>query len=198
MLLIVLLLWAGVATAQQAATGEPEPGSFEETLANLPVEALHQVQGEDNLHLIAAYYYGDARQWPRVYGANRAIIGRNPSVIHRGQILKIPLPAGWAPLEPYDRFLARVRAAGIPGLTAPPEAGGGKPAAEAAPEPAPRVGAPSPRAAQTTEAASEAPAEPASPLATEPAPAPAAQPAPPAAPEPPRAAEPAPPAPRSY
>jgi hypothetical protein len=100
-------------------------------LANLPVEALHQVQREDNLHLIAAYYYGDARQWPRVYTANRGLIGKNPSVIHKAQILKILLPAGWAPLEPYDHFLARVRATGIPGLTAPPEAGGGKSAAEA-------------------------------------------------------------------
>ena len=131
MLLFILLVWTGVAAAQETATGEPAPGSFEQTLANLPVEALHQVQREDNLHLIAAYYYGDARQWPRVYTANRGLIGKNPSVIHRGQVLKVLLPAGWAPLEPYDRFLARVRATGIPGLTAPAEAGGGKPAAEA-------------------------------------------------------------------
>ena len=127
----LFLLWTGIAPAQETATGQPAPGSFEQTLANLPVEALHQVQREDNLHLIAAYYYGDARQWPRVYAANRTLIGANPSVIHRGQVLKILLPAGWAPLEPYDRFLARVRATGIPGLTAPAEAGGGKPAAEA-------------------------------------------------------------------
>ena len=127
----LFLLWTGIAPAQETAMGQPAPGSFEQTLANLPVEALHQVQREDNLHLIAAYYYGDARQWPRVYAANRTLIGANPSVIHRGQVLKILLPAGWAPLEPYDRFLARVRATGIPGLTAPAEAGGGKPAAEA-------------------------------------------------------------------
>jgi len=127
----LFLLWTGVAPAQETATGEPAPGSFEQTLANLPVEALHKVQVEDNLHLIAAYYYGDARQWPRVYAANRGLIGKNPSVIHKAQILTIHLPAGWAPLEPYDRFLARVRATGIPGLTAPPETGGGKAAAEA-------------------------------------------------------------------
>jgi len=119
--MLLVLLWTGVATAEQVGTGEPSPGSFEEMLANLPVEALHQVQGEDNLHLIAAYYYGDARQWPRVYAANRALIGRNPSVIHKGQILKIHLPAGWAPLEPYDHFLARVRATGIPGLSKLPK-----------------------------------------------------------------------------
>ncbi|MGH7364479.1 MAG: LysM peptidoglycan-binding domain-containing protein, partial [Candidatus Methylomirabilales bacterium] len=100
MLLFILLVWTGVAAAQETATGEPAPGSFEQTLANLPVEALHQVQVEDNLHLIAAYYYGDARQWPRVYAANRALIGGNPSVIHKGHVLKIHLPAGWAPLEP--------------------------------------------------------------------------------------------------
>jgi len=101
--LVLLLLCTGVGTAQQAGTGEPAPGSFEEMLANLPVEALHQVQREDNLHLIAAYYYGDARQWPRVYTANRGLIGKNPSVIHRGQVLKVLLPAGWAPLVSHLR-----------------------------------------------------------------------------------------------
>ncbi|MGH7408306.1 MAG: LysM peptidoglycan-binding domain-containing protein, partial [Candidatus Methylomirabilales bacterium] len=135
------LLWTGIAPAQETAMGQPAPGSFEQTLANLPVEALHQVQREDNLHLIAAYYYGDARQWPRVYAANRTLIGANPSVIHRGQVLKILLPAGWAPLEPYDRFVARVRATGIPGLTAPAEAGGGK-AEASAPTAAPAAVAP--------------------------------------------------------
>ena len=129
LLLPLLLLGAGVAAAQETATGQPEPGSFEQTLADLPVEALHQVGREDNLHLIAAYYYGDARQWHKVYAANRPLIGRNPSVIHKGQILTVHLPAGWAPLEPYGHFLARVRAAGLPGLNAPTEAGGGKPPA---------------------------------------------------------------------
>ena len=164
MLLFILLVWTGVATAQETATGEPAPGSFEEMLANLPVEALHQVQREDNLHLIAAYYYGDARQWPRVYTANRALIGKNPSVIHKAQILKILLPAGWAPLEPYDHFLARVRATGIPGLTAPAEAGGGKPVAEAAPPAGTTAGAtaPAPPASPTPPAAPEPPAAPAS------------------------------------
>jgi hypothetical protein len=159
MLVLLMLLGTGVAWAQETATGEPVPGSFEQTLANLPVEALHQVKTEDNLHLIAAYYYGDARQWPRVYGVNRSLIGRNPSVIHRGQIFKILLPAGWAPLEPYDHFLARVRATGIPGLTAPIEAGGGR-AAEAAPP-----AAPEPPAAPASESA-------APPAAPEPAPTP--------------------------
>ncbi|MGH7407293.1 MAG: LysM peptidoglycan-binding domain-containing protein [Candidatus Methylomirabilales bacterium] len=125
----LFLSWTGLAAAQETATGQPAPGSFEQTLAYLPVEALHQVGREDNLHLIAAYYYGDARQWPKVFAANRTLIGRNPSVIHKGQILTVHLPAGWAPLEPYGYFLARVRASGIPGLTAPTEAGGGKPPA---------------------------------------------------------------------
>ena len=139
----LFLLWTGLASAQETATGQPAPGSFEQTLANLPVEALHQIQREDNLHLIAAYYYGDARQWPKVYAANRNLIGAKPSIIHKGQILKILLPAGWAPLEPYDRFLARVRATGIPGLTAPAEAGGGK-AEASAPPAAPAAAAPAP------------------------------------------------------
>ncbi|MGH7394999.1 MAG: hypothetical protein ACREJF_05295, partial [Candidatus Methylomirabilales bacterium] len=47
----------------------------------------------------------------------------------------------WAPLEPYDRFVARVRGTGIPGLTAPAEAGGGK-AEASAPTAAPAAVAP--------------------------------------------------------
>lgn len=125
LLLLSLLFAPMVAAAQETATGLPEAGSFEQTLADLPVEAMHQVQVEDNLHLIAAYYYGDARQWPKVYAANRALIGRNPHIIHKGQVLTVHLPSGWAPLEPYGHFLARVRASGIPGLTAPTESRGG-------------------------------------------------------------------------
>ena len=53
----------------------------------------------------------------------------------RTPLFKTPLPDAWTPLEPYDRFPGRVRETGVPDPTTPPETGGGKPAAEAAPAP---------------------------------------------------------------
>ena len=87
----------------QAPGAAPGPGSQ----ATLPVEALHLVQKLDNLHLLAAYYYGDARQWVRILEANRAAI-QNPSVIHPGQVLHLHLSPDWTPAEPYLQWKTRV------------------------------------------------------------------------------------------
>jgi len=91
-------------------------------------DAVHQVMPGDDLHLIAGYYYGDARQWERIWDANRGQI-RNPNVIERGALLRIPDAA--APAQPYPDFVARTR----PGYPGPGEA---RPAPAAAP-PAPEV-----------------------------------------------------------
>jgi hypothetical protein len=48
------------------------------------------VKAGDNLSKIAKQHYGDERLWPRIYEANRAIIGKNPNLIHPGQKLEIP------------------------------------------------------------------------------------------------------------
>ncbi|MDZ4340157.1 MAG: hypothetical protein U1B94_08085 [candidate division NC10 bacterium] len=74
----------------------------------IPVEARHQVQASDNLHLLAAYYYGDARQWVQILKANEGGI-KYPSVIHPGQILRILLSPDWNPPEPYTEWKQRVR-----------------------------------------------------------------------------------------
>ena len=52
-------------------------------------DALHEVLPGDDLRLIAGYYYGDARQWERIWKANRDQI-RNPNRVERGTILRIP------------------------------------------------------------------------------------------------------------
>ncbi|MGH7371384.1 MAG: LysM peptidoglycan-binding domain-containing protein, partial [Candidatus Methylomirabilales bacterium] len=77
----------------QAPAGTPSE-------AATPIEALHQVQSNDNLHLLAAYYYGDARQWVQILDTNRDGI-QNPSVIQPGQILRISLSPSWNPSESY-------------------------------------------------------------------------------------------------
>ncbi len=69
-------------------------------------DIVHQVQRGDNLHLIAGYYYGDARQWEKIWRMNRAEV-RNPNRIEPGTLLRVPDAA--TPAEPYADFLARVR-----------------------------------------------------------------------------------------
>ncbi len=93
--------------ATLAAQGEPKSflGGLE---ASLPVEALHQVQPTDNLHLLAAYYYRDARQWRRIFNANQGVI-KNPNLIYINQIVRVPLSPGWTVMEPYAEWKARVQ-----------------------------------------------------------------------------------------
>ena len=69
---------------------------------------LHRVGKEENLHLLAAYYYGDARQWNKIYQLNQKKI-KNPNVIQEGQILKIDVPPGWQPRFSLPEFMDKER-----------------------------------------------------------------------------------------
>ncbi len=93
-------------------------------------EIMHQVQRGDDLRLIAGYYYGDTRQWERIWKTNRSQV-RNPNRIQPGALLRIP--DAMAPPESYADFLARVRRS-----TAMAE-----PSEGTAPEPPGGAGAPS-------------------------------------------------------
>jgi hypothetical protein len=88
--------------------------SFPEALAAAPADpqdTLHQVLPGDDLHLLAGYYYGDARQWERIWQANRDQVS-NPNRIRRGTLLRIPDVT--PPAEPYADFVARSRRAQLP------------------------------------------------------------------------------------
>lgn len=56
---------------------------------HVPEAFLYEVKGNDNLHWLAARFYGDARQWVRIYQANRDTV-RNPSLLEIGQQIRIP------------------------------------------------------------------------------------------------------------
>ena len=43
----------------------------------------------DTLSKIAKQFYGDAKQWKKIFEANSDSI-KNPDLIHPGQVLKIP------------------------------------------------------------------------------------------------------------
>ncbi|MGH7433596.1 MAG: LysM peptidoglycan-binding domain-containing protein, partial [Candidatus Methylomirabilales bacterium] len=102
--------------------------------AAAPIEALHQVQSNDNLHLLAAYYYGDARQWVQILDTNRDGI-QNPSVIQPGQILRISLSPSWNPSESYVEWRRRVHDLTPAATLTPLQAPGQRPAAPKATSP---------------------------------------------------------------
>jgi nucleoid-associated protein YgaU len=49
----------------------------------------HIVVSGESLSTIAKREYGDANDWPKIYWANRKIV-KSPSLIHAGQVLRIP------------------------------------------------------------------------------------------------------------
>ena len=48
------------------------------------------VEPGDTLRSIALSVYGDADEWPRIYAANRELIGSNPDALQAGMRLQIP------------------------------------------------------------------------------------------------------------
>jgi len=72
----------------------------------------HEVLAGDCLHLIAGYYYGDARLWERIWKANKQSV-RDPNVLALGTVLVVPDAA--VPDQPYPDFAARTRGCGPTG-----------------------------------------------------------------------------------
>lgn len=68
--------------------------------ARLPSPAGHvRVHGGDALWLVAAHRLGPdaseqaiAQYWPRIFAANRAVVGDDPNLIQPGQELRLPAP----------------------------------------------------------------------------------------------------------
>ena len=96
-LLFALFVMTPLGVPVSADSGSGSPDSL---------DALHEVTPGDTLHLIAGYYYEDARQWVRIRRANRQQVP-NPNVIERGALLLIPAIS--APDEDYAEFVSRVR-----------------------------------------------------------------------------------------
>ena len=61
-------------------------------IASQPLPCQYRVgsvEGGSTLSGIARLFYGDARQWPKIYEANKAII-KNPDIIEQGMRITIP------------------------------------------------------------------------------------------------------------
>ena len=66
----------------------------------------HTIQsGQENLHLLASFYYGNPREWRKIYDDNRAVI-KNPNRLPVNAIIHIHVGDNWQPLVAYDTWFA--------------------------------------------------------------------------------------------
>ena len=95
--------------AEPSGLTPSEPGVFAPAApAGQPQYRLHRVGKDENLHLLAAYYYGDARTWKKIYNLNKKTI-RNANILHEGQMLKVEVEPGWRPRFSLPEFMDKER-----------------------------------------------------------------------------------------
>ena len=86
-LISTLLLSAPASAITRADMGtivRPPDDAF-----HVPKAFTYEVKKDDNLHWLAAKFYGDPRLWVRIYESNRAKL-QNPNLLRIGQQLSIP------------------------------------------------------------------------------------------------------------
>jgi len=84
-----------VAAAPSAVANlaSPSPSSVATAGASASTSGReYVVQPGDTLRSIAQDQYGDASQWPKIYQANRDLIGDDPDALVAGTTLQIPSP----------------------------------------------------------------------------------------------------------
>ena len=53
-------------------------------------ENTYEVQPGDSMWAIAEAHLGDGNRWMEIYKLNKALIGKQPELIHPGYVLKLP------------------------------------------------------------------------------------------------------------
>jgi murein DD-endopeptidase MepM/ murein hydrolase activator NlpD len=104
---------AGKSTHHTGAAKKTETGAAHSTAkdAKGAHDATYTVRGGDNLSEIAEHH--DVKGgWPRLYDANRSVVGSDPDLILPGQ--RLDLPAGWAPAHSTAKPAAAKSAAAKP------------------------------------------------------------------------------------
>ena len=75
------------ASASPFAVASPSP---QLAASPSPSASEYVIQPGDTLRSIAQDVYGAADQWPRIYDANRELIGADPDTLQTGARLRIP------------------------------------------------------------------------------------------------------------
>lgn len=75
------LMTAGAVAGAGGATG---------AVPTFGAKRTYVVKPGDSLSKIAGVYYGNFQLWPKIYEANRKVVGANPNLILPGQVLVIP------------------------------------------------------------------------------------------------------------
>lgn len=166
--------------AQQEEFVKPSDLALEEML---PPEAiyeggyvLHKIHStQENLHLLAGYYYGNTREWKRIYQDNRTII-KNPNRLPVGEKLRINVGENWRPRFSYEQWFSLAtrngewkpgipwqRAREVPVPSEPPESAEQAPVSEQpkvipTPQPTPETTESKPEEPAAEEPAAEEPA----------------------------------------
>jgi nucleoid-associated protein YgaU len=76
--------------AVPATTSSPSPLASPGVTPPGQPEQTYVVQPGDTMRSIAQQVYGDASLWPRIYDANRDVIGPDPDALQVGMRLRIP------------------------------------------------------------------------------------------------------------
>jgi len=99
-------LFLGLHLFGSGSMGQPAAAAGAESST---MEVRHLVGPGEDLHLLSAYYYGDARQWKKIYQANRSQI-KNANRIRVKQVLRVEVPVDWKPLMPFSAWMEKVEA----------------------------------------------------------------------------------------
>jgi len=112
--IVSLCFGAQVAFAQEEGWLAPLPADSASNQNMLPAGAvyegtqvLHKISStKENLHLLAAYYYGNPRLWKKIYDNNRNLI-KNPNRLPVGQTIRINVGEAWQPKFSYQEWFNR-------------------------------------------------------------------------------------------
>jgi nucleoid-associated protein YgaU len=84
------------AVAPSAVPGVASPSAIPSTVVAgataVAASTEYVVKPGDTLRSIAEQQYGDAGEWPRIYQANRDVIGSDPDNLVAGSTLQLPPP----------------------------------------------------------------------------------------------------------
>ncbi len=109
--MLMLLLSSQFVLAQgEEGFIQPVSGNVEQSQNALPPGAtregnviLHVISANENLHLLASFYYNNPRQWTRIYQDNQANLGHSTR-LPVGQTLRIRVEDTWQPIFSYQEW----------------------------------------------------------------------------------------------